>query len=271
VSIETKNYQPTPLEREIPLSLTLEFVPNPRFVSPEVVAELSQDELQAAQLAYNMLQAPYNAAVNPQEEAYKTDYNYFEVYKQKNHEESLKTFVTGFKTLRCLAGEEEYAGLEVEPISSTERTDLEDYISLAGEGKIAHSAWGKHDAFYHLMGTLLSTAEIRDLVMAGAKAALELNLDRDKLENVGAYIDDVTNRIRLVWENAGTNNSVEELANTLDMLRSMTGLTDYNYDKILGIAQAQAEAIEELRRKTIFMHPKNLELMKQAGIIATAA
>lgn len=190
------------VEPGMPTSPTYDFVVNPAVVDPTYAASLNASDLHRAQRAFNILQRPYvmHRRTSMSAEAVEAPVGLDVIRDDVKfyHDEGLWAVQSGFKTLRRLAGEAEYGGLEPVSISSFKQVDPVNYCLAASDGELVVTDFDKdHDARVHLTGSLLAIAPVTRITRAAGFAGLHLTADNQ--ENVITRLDYTTLDIRLLW------------------------------------------------------------------------
>lgn len=234
-------------------------IPNPELVPQELVERFSDEELKYAAYAYQILHAD-KTVDEDRLDIRKYSPSIVDLYKT----EGIDAVITGFMTLRILAGETDdqgrpaYNGLIPEPIDTQERTSIDDYLGLASNRKIVTSTWDDdHDLWLHLVGVLLSEGPISDLIQGNAKAAK--GLDEEHKIIVGDRIDLVTAAIQQIWSRANTIEAGSVIGGMRYYFADIDGQLPpqlRSARQIEAACRSQQRFIEELMAKPVFVLPE---------------
>ncbi len=246
----------------MPTSVDLLFVSNPLLTDPDVIASLTPEALHAAQQAFNVFHAPSNFLTQYQTGTV-PKIRHFPAHSTFYHTEGFKTFVLGFKTLRRLAGEETYQGIELhlpsdEYSSLREYFPLREYLEIASRGGLAFSELG-HDPDLHAMGAMLATGDIAKVVRTGARAALRL--PKDEQVKIGDRIDYITYAIQTIWfAPDDIDETMDNLALALNAICESTNISYCDREDILFFVNDQVAIIRDLRKAPLFVDPRFLPM-----------
>ncbi|HSX23714.1 MAG TPA: hypothetical protein VLE74_01310 [Candidatus Saccharimonadales bacterium] len=236
-----------------PVSSRLELVPSPRLA--DRFEGLSTEQVDLVQAAYNIFHAPY--AKDSDEASPYASSAHSGMYGHINalHDDRLPDLIEGFKLFRKLNGEVEYSGVEPQLYRGNHRIGWDDYLRLAHEKKLPNSRDDPHDAHVHLMGELMATGDITELIsVAGGEA---MNWPKERQEHMVSAIDVITFNIKNIWQGPSEiRKSAGDLVKTIQKIQALRGKEDFTAADAISMAMDQVRLIQGWQKERLFLTPE---------------
>lgn len=239
--ISNKDFLIEQSDRAIPGRPQLDMIPNPAFVSPELAASLTPEQMANSQFAYVVFHAMKDGR----------NWDVSQGHRRFYEEAGFDGVVEGFKGLRRLVGEEVFGGIMPAYSPREEQASLGEYLTAAHAGGVVINRWNHgHDVTYHLDGALLAVPEVRDFTIATTTGWQSLPPAKQLL--LGKDYDRVTNDIQQMWLARDKNVAEDALRWVFRAMRDLSG-RKISDKAIAKLVDQQAEAIHDLGSKEIFI------------------